>query len=52
MFTSNYAAKWRLEYFEKLTKAVHIDSYGKCLHNKDELPAANNVLIGGWPAEW
>ena len=33
MFTSNYAAKWRVEYFEKLTKAVHIDLYGKCLHN-------------------
>ena len=42
MFTSNCEAEWRLEYFEKLIKAVHIDSYGKCLHNKDEPPPPDN----------
>ena len=36
MFTSNCAAQWRSEYFEKLMKFVHIDSYGNCFHNKDE----------------
>ena len=42
MFTSNCEAEWRLEYFEKLTKAIHIDSYGRCLHNMDEPPAAGS----------
>ena len=36
MFTSNCGARWRTEYFEKLMKFVHIDSYGRCLHNKDQ----------------
>ena len=36
MFTSNCAVQWRLDYFERLVKAISIDSYGKCLHNKDE----------------
>ena len=36
MFTSNCVAQWRSEYFEKLMKFVHIDSYGRCFHNKDE----------------
>ena len=38
MFTSNCEAKWRLDYFEELLKFIPIDSYGKCLHNKDEPP--------------
>ena len=38
MFTSNCGAKWRSDYFEELLKFIPIDSYGKCLHNKDEPP--------------
>ena len=41
MFTSNCGAKWRLDYLDNLTRVVHVDSYGKCLHNKDE-PLINN----------
>ena len=36
MFTSNCNAQWRLDYLERLVKAISIDSYGRCLHNKDE----------------
>ena len=41
MFTSNCEAQWRSDYFKKLMKFVHIDSYGRCFHNKDEPPAPN-----------
>ena len=39
MFMSNCQAWWRLDYLEKLMRFVHIDSYGRCYHNKDEPPA-------------
>ena len=41
MFTSNCGALWRMDYLDRLAKAVSIDSYGGCLHNKDEPPAAD-----------
>ena len=41
MFTSNCEAQWRSEYFKKLHGLIHIDSYGRCFHNKDEPPAPN-----------
>ena len=42
MFISNCGAKWRLDFLDKVARIVHIDSYGRCLHNKDEPPAAGN----------
>ena len=45
LFTSNCAAKWRLDYLKRLYKAIPIDSYGRCLHNMDE-PRAN--YSGKW----
>ena len=45
MFTSNCGAKWRLDYLDRLAKAVSIDSYGGCLHNKDEPPAADGNKV-------
>ena len=44
MFTSNCGAKWRLDYFDRLSRVVPIDSYGRCLHNKDEPPAVGSKL--------
>ena len=41
MFTSNCGAEWRLDYLDRLSRVVHIDSYGRCLHNKDEPPAVD-----------
>ena len=45
MFTSNCGAQWRMDYFDRLAKAVPIDSYGGCLHNKDEPPAADGNKV-------
>ena len=36
MFTSNCWASWRRKYFAELRKFADIDSYGRCLHSKDE----------------
>ena len=43
MFTSNCDAKWRLDFFDRLARVVPIDSYGRCLHNKDEPPGADKM---------
>ena len=45
MFTSNCQAKWRMDYFKRLHKAIPIDSYGRCLHNKDEPHVANGAIM-------
>ena len=43
MFISNCGAKWRLDYLDRLSRVVPIDSYGRCFHNKDGPPAAASL---------
>ena len=33
LFLSDCSFKWRTDYIKKIMKYIHVDSYGKCLHN-------------------